>query len=330
NTILNAGFLQFDNQFSSALRVVWGLRVENYDQLVGSVKKSDTRHTYSKVTDFLPGLNATYKINNKTNLRLSGSQTVIRPELRELSFLNLYDFELNASVQGKPDLKRTKVYNAELRYEIYPRAGEVITAGVFYKYFAKPIEQIYNEGGGGSSTFTFQNAQKASSYGIELEMRKKLDVVSALKNFTFQANAAYIKSRIKDTALKIDRPLQGQSPYLLNVGLLYDLEEQGFNATMLFNMIGERIYLVGDKSAGAGTPDIYEAPRPLLDLQLAKKILKSKGEFKLNISDILNRVQYFYQNADPEKNSDFQKGEDAYRFTRRFGTTFSLSFNYSL
>ena len=110
-----------------------------------SVKKYDSRHTYTKVTDFLPGVNFTYKVNPKTNIRLSGSQTVIRPELRELSALNLYDFELNASVQGKPDLKRTKILNTDLRYELYPRAGEVFSAGVFYKYFKDPIEQLFNE-----------------------------------------------------------------------------------------------------------------------------------------------------------------------------------------
>ena len=58
NTILNAGYLQFDNKLSDALRVVWGLRVEDFDQSVGSVKKWDPRHTYSRVTDFLPGVNA--------------------------------------------------------------------------------------------------------------------------------------------------------------------------------------------------------------------------------------------------------------------------------
>ena len=129
NTILNAGFLQFDNQLSNDLRVVWGLRVEHYDQLVGSVKASDPRHTYSKVIDYLPGVNATYKINNQTNIRLSGSQTVIRPELRELSFLNIYDFELNASVQGYSGFKKNKVTNLDLRYELYPRAGQVFTVG---------------------------------------------------------------------------------------------------------------------------------------------------------------------------------------------------------
>ncbi len=328
NTILNAGFLQFDNQFTNKLRVVWGLRVEHYDQLVGSVKASDPRHTYSKVIDYLPGLNATYKLTNKANLRFSVSQTVIRPELRELASLNLYDFELNASVQGFPALLRTKISNFDLRYELYPRAGETFSVGAFYKDFNNPIEQIFNEGIGGSSTFTYRNAAKATAYGVEVDFRKKLDFATALKNFTFQANASYIYSRIKDDQFQIDRSLQGQSPYVLNMGLMYDLEKHGFNATLLFNQVGERIYLVGDLTSGAGSPDIYEAQRPLLDLQVSKKILKNKGELKLNISDILNQTQYFYQNADNK--TSFQKNKDAYRFTRRFGTTVGLTFNYSI
>jgi TonB-dependent receptor len=328
NTILNAGFLQFDNQIATALRIVWGLRVENYDQLVGSVKKYDPRHTYTKVTDFLPGINATYKLNTKTNIRLSGSQTVIRPELRELSFLNLYDFELNASVQGKPTLERTKVTNIDLRYELYPRAGETFSVGLFYKYFSKPIEQLFNEGSGGASTFTFQNPKKAFTYGVEVEMRKKMDFIGGLKNLTIQANGAYMYSRIKDKAFQVDRPLQGQSPFLVNIGLLYDIEKLGLNATVLYNQIGNRIYLVGDISSGSASPDIYEATRPLLDFQLAKKVLKTKGEIRLNISDLLNRTQYFYQNVNDKKS--LQKSVDAYRFTRKPGTNFNITFNYSL
>jgi TonB-dependent receptor len=329
NTILNAGYIQMDNTIFEKLRVVYGVRVENFDQLVGSVKKWDPRHTYSVVTDFLPGLNATYKINEKTNFRFSASQTVIRPELRELSALNLYDFELNASVQGNPNLQRTKVTNLDLRYELYNKPGEIFTLGAFYKFFKNPIEQIFNEGSGGASTFNYQNADKAYSAGIEFEMRKKLDVLSAnMKNFTFQSNLALIKSRVSDAALNLDRSLQGQSNYLVNVGLLYDAPKKGLNATLLFNLIGERIFLVGDKAAGSSSPDVYEAPRPLLDFQLAKKIIKGNGEIKMNISDILNKVQYFYQNANAS--NAFQKVTDAYRFTRRFGTGFNFSFSYTL
>ena len=328
NTILNGGFLQLDNQFTKKLRVVWGLRVEHYDQLVGSVKTWDPRHTYSKVLDFLPGLNATYKANTKTNIRFSASQTVIRPELRELAFLNLYDFELNASVQGNPNLLRTKIGNLDLRYELYPRAGEVLTVGAFFKRFENPIEQLFNEGVGGSSTFSYQNAKRATVYGVEAEFRKKLDAVDALKNFTLQANGSLIKSQVKDLSLGIDRTLQGQSPYMINLGLLYDLEKAGLTATLLYNRIGERIYLVGDISAGSGSPDILEAPRHLVDFQMSKKVLKKKGEFRFNISDVFNTVQYFYQNVGT-KNS-FQKTTDSYRFTRQTGTTFSLTFNYTL
>ena len=329
NTILNAGFIQMDDEFFDKLRIVYGLRVEHFDQLVGSVKKWDPRHTYSKVIDFLPGVNATYKLNTKTNIRLSGSQTVIRPELRELAALNLYDFELNASIQGNPNLKRTKVTNLDLRYEVYSRPGEVLTAGVFYKNFNNPIEQIFNAGVGGSSTFNYQNPSKAYSIGIEVEIRKKLDAIKGLKNFTIQANGALIKSNVEDATLNINRPLQGQSPYLINAGLLYDVEKYGLNMTLLYNRIGERIFLVGDALAGAGFPDIYEAPRSLLDFQISKKLLKTKGEVRLSISDMLNQTQYFYQNTVGGK-SKLEKDQDAYRFTRRFGTTFSLTFNYSL
>ena len=68
----------------------------------------------------------------------------------------------------------------------------------------------------------------------------------------------------------------------------------------------------------------------MLDLQAAKKILQEKGEIKLNVGDVLNKTQYFYQNLSPDSDLGLQKGKDAYRFTRRFGTTYTITFNYSL
>lgn len=332
NTILNAGYIQFDNQFSQAFRLVWGMRVESYDQLMGSVKVWDSRHSHTKVTDFLPGVNATLKLNNKTNLRISASQTVVRPELREVAPFQFYDFDLNATVQGATGLQRTKITNADLRYELYPRAGETFSIGVFYKHFDKPIEQIFQLGGGGSSTINFSNPDKAEAYGAELEFRKKLDFVDAFKNFTFLTNLSYIKSKVSDAKLTIDRPLQGQSNYLINAGLLYDLEKAGINASILFNQIGKRIAYVGSvNTTGTGMsefPDTWEASRPLLDFQVAKKIVKNKGEIRLNVSDILNKKAYFYQNTDG--NTALNKGVDKYRFTRQYGTTFSVTFGYSL
>lgn len=326
NSILNAGYLQFDNQFAKWLRVVWGARVEDFDQVTGSVKQSDPRHLHTRVTDILPALNATFKLNNNTNIRLAGSQTVIRPEFRELSNLAFFDFELGATVVGNMNLKRTKVSNLDLRYELYPRPGEMFTAGVFFKHFKDPIEQLYNQTGtGGSSTFNFLNADKATDYGAEIELRKKLDFASALKNFTFQTNLSYIFSKVESEGNKLDRPLQGQSPYVINFALQYDLEKIGLSTTALFNQIGRRILYVGNDQV----PETWEAPRPLLDLQIAKKLIKGRGEVKLNVADIINRKAYFYHDVNEDKKFTNHSKNDALALRRNYGTNYNISFSYN-
>ncbi|MEO6453101.1 MAG: carboxypeptidase-like regulatory domain-containing protein, partial [Ginsengibacter sp.] len=274
NSILNAGFLQFDNLVNKNIRVVWGLRVEDFDQIIGSVKQSDPRYFHSKKTDYLPGVNITYKLNDKTNIRISGSQTVIRPEFRELSSFSFYDFDLGATVTGEPRLQRSKITNADIRYELYPRAGELFTLGIFYKYFQNPIELYFNQtGAGSSSTFNYINSPKANSYGAELEFREKLDFNEAFKNFTLQGNLSYIYNRVPG----LNRPMQGQSPYLVNFSAQYDVAKSGLSTTLLFNQIGRRIYYVGN-ATNNGTisndnyPPVWEAPRGLLDFQIAKKV----------------------------------------------------------
>jgi TonB-dependent receptor len=325
NTILNAGFVQFDNQFTNNLRAVWGVRVEDYDQVIGSMKQSDPRHVHSRVTDVLPGVNITYKVNEKTNLRLSGSQTVIRPEFRELSDFAFFDFDLGATVTGNKTLQRTKVSNADLRYEVYPRAGELITVGVFYKYFKNPIELYFNQSGAGSSsTFNFINADKAQGFGAEFEFRKKLDFVDALPNFTFQTNLSYIYNRVERDSFQLKRPMQGQSPYVLNASLQYDIEKLGLNTTLLYNQIGDRILYVG----GNDYPPVWEATRPIFDLQVAKKLMKNTAELKLNISDILNQVANYYH--DLNDNRRYDKVGDALAIKRKYGTNFNISFSYNI
>jgi hypothetical protein len=325
NTILNAGFVQFDNNFSQRLRATWGLRIEDFDQLIGSVRQKDPRHVHSRVTDYLPGFNLTYKVNNQTNLRLSGSQTVIRPEFREVSDFAFFDFDLGATVTGNKSLVRTKVSNADLRYEYYPRAGELFTVGVFYKYFKNPIELYFNQSGAGSSsTFNYINADEAQGFGAEFEFRKKLDFTQALRNFTFQTNLSYIYNRVKTDSFKLERPMQGQSPYVLNASLQYDVEKLGLNTTVLYNQIGDRILYVG----GNDYPPVWEATRPLIDLQVAKKVLKNRGEVKLNYSDILNQVANYYHDLNDDKK--YNKATDALAIRRRYGSNISLSFSYNI
>lgn len=325
NSILNAGYLQLDNTFNNWLRIVWGVRFENFDQLVGSTQQSDPRYNHSLTNDFLPALNATFKLNNQTNLRASVSQTIVRPEFRELTGTAFYDFEIGATVIGNSNLVRTKISNFDLRYEFYPRAGELITFGIFYKHFQSPIELSLNQSGAGSSsTFNYlDNSQtSANGYGTEFEFRKKLDFIRALKQFTLQGNFSYIYNRIKFTESSLDRPMQGQSPYLMNAGLQYDVAKLGLNTTLLFNQVGRRILYVGNEAY----PSIWEAPKPLLDLQVAKKLMNNKAEIKMNVSDILNQRAIFYHDLDINKHFN---STDVVPISRNYGTKISISFAYN-
>ena len=325
NSILNAAFLQFDNPIANKFRLVWGVRFESFDQLVGSVRQEDPRHVNTLVKDFLPGINLTYKSNSKTNIRFAASQTVIRPEFRELSPFAFYDFELGAQVVGNKSAERTKVSNIDLRYELYPRSGELFTVGTFFKHFSKPIEYYFNRTGPGTNTFNILNTDVATAFGAELEFRKKLDQINILKHFVVSGNFSYIYSKVKDTTGTVNRPLQGQSPYLINVGLQYDLEKIGLNTTLLFNQIGRRILFVGNEAVS----DIWENPRSLLDLQFAKKVLKTKGEIKINVNDILNKEVKYYHDLDNNK-SYSKNSKDVLAISRNYGTNYSITFSYNL
>ncbi|MFN9110255.1 MAG: hypothetical protein ACK5XN_09325, partial [Bacteroidota bacterium] len=122
------------------------------------------------------------------------------------------------------------------------------------------------------------------------------------------------------------RPLQGQSPYLINAGLQYASEDGNWNASALYNRIGQRLYLVGDASLGIA--NTYERPRDLVDLQLTRKVLKKRGEIRLNVSDLLNPFYYFYDNLDDA--NAYKAGTDRLFFAYRPGTTITLGFTYDL
>src|SRR5262249_32285123 len=142
-----------------------------------------------------------------------------RPEFRELASYSVFDYDNYNNIIGNPNLQRSKNTNADLRYEWFPNGGEIVSASVFYKYFENPIEQVNQ----GNNVLTYQNANSATSYGAEVEFRKRLDFIHGdfFNNLTFYANAAIIKGSVKFGDLTYNSPLQGQSPYLINGGLTY-------------------------------------------------------------------------------------------------------------
>ena len=113
----------------------------------------------------------TWRTTPDMNLRLSATQTLSRPEYRELSpilFREVIGFD---NVRGNPELKRALIRNFDLRWEWYPNRGEIVSVGLFAKQFTDPIERVYL-GSSGTRIISYVNAKSAENYGVEVELRK--------------------------------------------------------------------------------------------------------------------------------------------------------------
>ena len=337
---LNAGYAMVSGTLSGKFKATIGLRVENY------IEKLDTRTEAGKLNiennylDFLPSANLTYELTSKANLRASYSNTVARAQFRELAPFAFFDFVTRTTKIGNEDLKRTKISNADLRYEFYPSAGQLISVSTFYKYLTNPIENnIISGSSAASKSMSYINAPSATIMGAEFEVRHDLSFINEnsgfLKRLIYSANAAYIKSEVEfgaaSVTIKNGRPLQGQSPYLINTGFQYSTEKSGWQGSILYNRIGRRISVVGFGREINGDfivdyPDIYEAPRNLLDLQISKRIIKQKAELKLNVSNLLDSDARFYQDVNDD--SKYTAVNDQLINQIKFGRSFSLSFSY--
>jgi outer membrane receptor protein involved in Fe transport len=335
--LLNAGYVMFTSDLTSKLKMNYGLRVESYQEEL--ISKDPTIDEVSNdYLDFLPSANLIYSLTDKTNLRLSYSNTLARAEFRELASFSFFDFETNNVIIGNPNIKRTRIDNFDFRMEYFPSSGQILSFSTFYKNFNNPIEQIFNTGSSAASkTLSFQNATSSTLYGLEVEARQKLSFLGSNEWFdklTVYANASIIKSEVNlDRKLypniNDSRPLQGQSPYLINGGLQYTSDTWNVNA--LYNKIGRRISVVGfgkfvNNTFQPDYLDIYENPRDVIDLQVSRRFAKQKAEMKLNVGDILNQKRVLYQDFNGDKK--FNSKDDQTISTLTYGTNFSLSFSY--
>ncbi|MBK0380797.1 outer membrane beta-barrel protein [Mucilaginibacter sp. SD-g] len=330
NSFTNSGYAMLDSKIGENVRIVYGLRVEKFDLKLNTEETNvDQPRVKLDNLDFLPSVNFTYALTDKANLRVAYYRTVARPEFRELAPFAYYDYELLATQQGNPNLHRTLIDNADLRYELYPSAGQIFSVSAFYKHFNGAIEPLIDDPNS-STTITYFNSKSAYVYGFEMEARKTLDFIDAntfFKNTTAYANFSVNKSRVTNpddgvTRLETTRPLVGQSPYVINAGLLHNELDNKLSINLLFNRLGKRIFYAG----GERFSSVYELPRNVLDFQVGYKVLKSKGEIKLSGSDILNQKYNFEYQLDGKPYSP--SGGTTFK-AYNLGSSYSLSFNYT-
>ncbi len=321
------------------LSIYAGLRYE-YDKMELVTNTRDDRespfsHFYT-YNDLFPSFNATWKFNDSHQLRFSYGKTVNRPEFREVSPSVFYDFDLAADVKGNTDLTPCYVQNFDIRYEFYPSRGEMISVALFYKYFDSPIEWTYTLAGGNRLIYSYMNADKANTYGVELDIKKDLSFIG-LRGLSWSFNGALIKSRVdfsQQTTQENHRPMQGQSPFLVNTGFFYKNEKLQFDAALLYNCIGKRIIGVG-RNEGSTTgnetlrvPDSYEMPRSVIDLSLSKRF-GTHWEVKFNVRDLLAQKVYYKEFLTANINDGTKKEVEQVTRSFRPGRNIGLSIAYN-
>ncbi len=289
-----AGYALVDVSLLDPFRFVAGARLEQATTKLEAGSPYAVEETVPEGVDrtdldVLPSANLVWAVGPATNVRLAYARTVARPQFRELAPFRYTDFTRRRSVSGNTELERTRIHNGDLRLEWFPGETEVLAASVFGKRFDAPIEQvIQNEAG----DLSFDNAERAQVLGVELEARVGLGrIAGPAEDFALVANLTFVDSSIELTAeqaskqANAERPLQGQSPYVLNGGLRWLRAAWGTEVQVLYNVFGARIAEV----AAAGYPDdVYLEEQHRLDAT-AVQSLPYGFDLKVSATNLLDQ-----------------------------------------
>ena len=315
-----SGYMMLDLPLFAKWQVMTGVRLESsdqkvttYDPFAASLKAIEAN---LQTLDWLPGLNVMYRLTERMNLRLAASRTITRPDFRELAPFEFTDFVGGRTILGNPDLERTQIDNFDFRWEVFPEIGGILAVSAFYKRFQKPIEQIVQPQA--EVRITYENAEGAHNYGLELEARQNLGVLTnALRNFSINTNAALITSQVvlpEDVGIQTssERPLQGQCPYIINMSVGYEDPNWGISSAIAYNIFGRRLSEVGNH----GVPDVYEQPRGQLDASFSRTVA-NYFKFSVSAKNLLDPYVYY------------KIGEATY-LEYKLGRSFSFGISYNL
>lgn len=277
----------------------FGIRVESWNSGLSTFREDITTlpvRIDRDETGYFPAATLVYRMSEQTNIKASFSRTTNRPEFRETAPFTYYDFQNQISTRGDTSVGSAKISSYDIRYEMFPRPGEIISASIFYKEIVDAIETVILPGS--NAERSFRNAPLARNIGVEFENRINLDQISEyLKDFSMTGNYAWIQSEITETrvddngtAHTIRRPLQGQAPFTVNISLMYTNPEWGTGLAVSYYENGKKIIETADPNDQRSISDIYEQGRPILDFTGTQRI-GSYFEVKFSVKDILARDQ---------------------------------------
>lgn len=296
---INIAALYASEEFrpSSWFTAIVGLRAEKFDLIYTGQDQNGNIFDEEKILDkfdLFPSANLIFDMNEEgaQKLRASFARTTARPSFKEASLAQIFNPIENELFIGNINLQPTYINNFDLRYEIYGEEekkfglGDFLAVSGFYKKFKDPIELTFFAEATGQ--VTPRNLGDAEVYGVELELRKSLDIIG-LDNFSLNLNTSIIESNetynedeliLRQALLKDGedlgdgRVLQGQSPFLLNAGIAYESKESGWKSGLFYNVQGKTLEIV----AAGEIADVYTLPFNDLKFNLSKSFGEDQNQ----------------------------------------------------
>ena len=326
-----AAYVSNEFNFSEKLKSIIGLRFENY-QVFYTGENSQLGQVYNNETiisknNLFPSINFIYSFKENQNLRLAYSLTTARPSFKEASIAEIYDPLSNLFFIGNINIRPTYIDNFDVRYEAYGKNAQLFALSAFYKNLSDPIEIGFVAAS--TSNYKPLNLETAKVFGLELELRKNLSTwLSGFDHWNLNLNGSYIISdeKYSEDELKLrklglregqtlgtSRPLQGQSPYLINAGVEYKNQDKGFQGGLFYNVQGKTLQVVGD----GFYPDVYTMPFNSLNFNMIKQLKKNRT-LTLKVTNLLNDNR-------ESKFIGFDEEHEYFSF-RHLGRTFTFSY----
>ncbi|MBS3738803.1 MAG: TonB-dependent receptor [Psychroflexus sp.] len=335
NSTVLAAYVSEEFNITENLKSILGLRFENYtlnytgENNQGTVLLDDEE--VLNEADFFPSANLIYALTDQINLRTSYYRTTARPSFKEASIAQIFDPLSDITFIGNIDVLPSYTNNFDFRIEKFEGKGQMFAFSAFYKAFDDPIELVaFPEA---PNNFEPRNVNSADVYGVEFEVRKNFGFITkGLEKFSINANVSIIESKVKmadrefesrqlaareGEIIDDERDLQGQSPYLINVGLNYDDDEKGWQGGIFYNVQGETLEVVGIRNV----PDAFTQPFHNVSFRLTKAFGEDqKQSINIGISNLLDDdIETFYKSfGSPDK--VFSK--------RSPGQAFSIGYSY--
>lgn len=320
---VNAGYMAADMEILPLLRAAVGVRYEQGDQSVVTFNRYGAASTPAAAPleneYWLPAATLTWNFAENLQFRFGYSQTIARPQFRELALSPYTDPDTDRNYRGNPYLIDTELTNYDARLEYYFGQNQYVAGSVFYKEIENPIEEVVTE----PSTFNFLvrfiNAPRAIVQGAELEFRTTFDSPVAVPGFVsptlfLAANYTYTQSEIEagagDTVINpltgaptsaavfgIDgAAMQGTPENIFN--LQFGVEDDNSQLTLLVGWVDTRILQRGF-GAGGGLPDIVEEPGVNVDLVFRHNFTLAGTNFTIGLSgrNLLDEEHREYQES---------------------------------